>query len=319
MNTKNRCYLKRLICFAFILSLFAFLTMFPPEVSAQKKSNPGCETVNAIFISDKIADVAYRLGVVPVAYCARCEWPLVNKELSTVKRLGCYKTKVEKVIKTANKHKIKFALIEDASPAIFKKKANWYKKYGEPLKEKGFEVHHIDFSKGVPETIREIGRLIGKKEKAEELAGQYTDRLLKVKSRIPAAKTNKKILILKGVGKRGIQVEAPGGYTDRFLLGLLGCVNVGDMVKTEDTKVEKCHFLLEGWKNIAKANPDIIVKYGNIFTVEKKLAFALKKHPELSGVTAIKNHAVYTLPAYYDGSVTRYPAVLGTWIDAVCR
>lgn len=34
------------------------------------------------------------------------------------------------------------------------------------------------------------------------------------RSKIPASKVNKKILVLKGAGKKGIQVEAPGGYID---------------------------------------------------------------------------------------------------------
>ncbi len=244
---------------------------------------------------------------------------MVNKELSTVKRLGCYRTKVETVLKAADKHNINFALVEDASPAIYKKKGNWYRKYGNPLKEKGYNVKRIDFSKGVPETILEIGKLLGKDEKAKELAKQYTERLKMTRSKIPASKVNKKILVLKGAGKRGIQVEAPGGYTDQFLLGPLGCINVGDPVKSEDTEVKKGHFMLEDWQRVAKANPDIIVKCGNPYPVERGLARAIKKYPELSGVPAIKNHAVYSLPAYIDSSVTRYHLVLGTWIDAIFR
>lgn len=319
MKNKNRLYSKVLVYLLVISGIAIFSLISSSEVLAQKKANPGCERVNAIFISDKIAEIAYRLGVVPADYCARCCWPMVNKELSTVKRLGCYRTKVETVLKAADKHNIKFALVEDASPAIYKKKWNWYRKYGNPLKEKGYNVKRIDFSKGVSETILEIGKLLGKDEKAKELAKQYTERLKMTRSKIPASKVNKKILVLKGAGKRGIQVEAPGGYTDQFLLGLLGCINVGDLVKSEDTEVKKGHFMLEDWQRVAKANPDIIVKCGNPYPVERGLVKALKKYPELSEVLAIKNHAVYTLPGYMDSSVTRYPSVLGAWIDAICR
>ena len=320
MKSKNRFYLKVLACLIVILSLIAFSAIFLPKVSAQNKSCPNYERVNAIFISDKITEVAYRLGVVPVAYCARCCWPMVQKELSTIKRLGCYRcATLDSVVKAAEKHKIRFALVEFGSPTIYKKNWNWYKKFGEPLKEKGYDVHRIDFSKGVPQTILEIGKLLGKEKKAKELAKQYTEHLKMTKSKIPAAKANKKILVLKGVGKRGIQVEVPGGYTDIFLLGPLGCVNVGDLVKSGDTEVKKGHFMLEDWQRVAKANPDIIVKCGNPYPIEKGLVRALKKYQELSEVSAIKNHAIYTLPAYFDSSVTQYPSVLGTWIDAICR
>ena len=321
MQTKKGHFCFRtLIYFTLILSLIStgFLHSSSTEALAIKTSNPGCETVSAIFISDKITEVAYRLGVVPVAYCARCGAKL-NKDLSTVKRLGCYKTKVETVLKAADMYKIKFALVEDAAPAIFKKKGNWYKKYGEHLKEKGYKVYRIDFSKGIPEAIVEIGKVLSKEEKAKELAGQYAERLEMTKRKIPATKVNKKILVLKGAGKRSVQVEAPGGYTDQFLLEPLGCVNVGDKVKSKDTKVIKCHFNLENWQAIVKAGPDIIVKCGNPYPVERGFAKALKKYPELSSVPAIKNHAVYTLPVYIDSSVTQYPMVLSTWIDAICR
>jgi ABC-type Fe3+-hydroxamate transport system substrate-binding protein len=312
--------LKALICLALALSPIGFLHILSTPALAIKKYNSGCETVNAIFISDKIAGIAYRLGVVPVAYCARCCWPMVQKELSTVKRLGCYRcASVESVLKTAEEHKVKLVLVEPGCPSIFRKGWDWNKKFGEPLKEKGYNVQLIDFSKGVPRAIIDIGKALGKEEKARKLADDYTEHLKNVRSKIHTPGKNKKILILKGSGRRGIQVEAPGGYTDRFLLEPLGCVNVGNVLKGDNTQVKIGHFNLESWQAVARVNPDIIVKCGNPYPVERGLARALKKYPELSEVTAIKKHAVYTLPAYIDSSVTQYPRVLSTWIDAICR
>jgi len=311
---------KALIRLTVVLISIGFLHGLSTEALAIKKSNPGCETVNAIFISDKITEIAYRLGVVPVACCARCCWPMVNKELSTVKRLGCYRcASVESVLKTAEEHKVKLVLVEPGCPSIFKKGWDWNKKFGEPLKEKGYNVQLIDFSKGVPQAIVDIGKLLGKEDTAGKLANDYTEHLKSTRSKIPSPKKNKKILVLKGSGRRGIQVEAPGGYTDQFLLEPLGCVNVGNVLKGNNTQVKIGYFNLENWQAIARANPDIIVKCGNPYPVERGFAKALKKYPELSSVPAIKNHAVYTLPGYIDSSVTRYPMVLSTWIDAICR
>lgn len=311
---------RALICLIVVLISIGFLHGLSTEALAIKKYNPGCETVNAIFISDKITEIAYRLGVVPVAYCGRCWWPMVQKELSTVKRLGCYRgATLESVLKTAEEHKIKLVLVEPGCPSIFRKGWDWNKKFGEPLKEKGYNVQLIDFSRGVPQAVIDIGKLLGKEDTAGKLADDYTEHLKSTRSKISSPKKNKKILVLKGSGRRGIQVEAPGGYTDRFLLEPLGCVNVGDVLKGDNTQVKIGHFNLENWQAVARANPDIIVKCGNPYPVERGLAKALKKYPDLLEVKAIKDHAVYKLPVYIDSSVTQYPRILSTWIDAICR
>ena len=175
----------------------------------------------------------------------------------------------------------------------------------------------MSFSQGVLDAILEIGRLLHREEKSRQVAVRYTSLLEKTMKAISASKANKKILILQGLGSRGVRVEAPGGYSDKFLLEPIGCVNVGGLIKNQDTKVNKGYFSLENWQAVLKANPDIIVKYGNPCAVEKSLARALKRRPELAKVTAIKNHAIYTLPFYMDFSVTQYPKILKAWVDAV--
>jgi ABC-type Fe3+-hydroxamate transport system substrate-binding protein len=148
-----------------------------------------------------------------------------------------------------------------------------------------------------------------------DLAREYTRSLKRIRNAIPATRADKKILILHGWGKRGVRVEAPGGYSDRFFLEPLGCVNVGSLIKKQDTKVNKGYFPLKSWQAVLKANPDIIVTYGNSYTVQKNLVRALKRHPELAKVTAIRDHAVYALPFYMDSSVTQYPKILKVWVD----
>jgi len=317
MRTRRKGFcLEALGCLIIALGIIVFL---PTSHAAQTEVgfNPGCETVNAIFISDRITDVAYRLGVVPVAYCARCCWPMTQKELSTVTRLGCYKcATIDSIIKTADKHKVRLILIEDGEVTIHKN-WNWTNKFLEPLKKHGYDVHTISFSKGVPQAILEIGKLLDREEKSSRVTAEYTRVLEKTMKAISASRTNKKILILQGLGRRGVRVEIPGGYTEEYLIKPLGCINVGNLVKGQDTKVDKGYFLLEDWQAILRANPDIIVKYGNACTVEKGLVRALRKYPELSAVTAIKKHAVYTLPSYIGSSVTQYPHILRAWFDAI--
>ncbi len=244
---------------------------------------------------------------------------MTQKELSTVTRLGCYRcATIDSVIKTADKHNVSLILIEDGRVSIHKD-WNWQDKYLRPLKKRGYNVHVISFSKGTPQAILEIGKLLHREEKAGRLAAKYTKAYKKAMDAISGPKTSKKTLILQGLGRRGVRVEAPGGYSDKFLLEPLRCVNVGDLAKDQDTKVNKGYFLLEDWQAVSNANPDIIVKYGNPCAVEKSLARALKKRPELAKVPAIKNHEIYTLPFYMDSSVTQYPTILKAWFDAVYK
>jgi len=315
---RKRFYLQLWVCIVAALALIPFFGA-PPAAGAKIGFNPGCDTVNAIFISDRITDVAYRLGATPVAYCARCCWPMTQKELSTVTRLGCYRcATIDSVIKTADKHKVSLILIEDGLVSIHKD-WNWKDKYLRPLKKRGYDVHVISFSKGTPQAILETGKLLHREEKAGRLAAKYARKHRQTMTAISAFRANKKILILQGLGRRGVRVEAPGGYSDKFLLEPLGCVNVGDLARKQDTKVNKGYFLLEDWQAVSNANPDIIVKYGNPCAVEKSLARALKRYPELTKVTAIRDHAIYTLPFYMNSSVTQYPKILKVWFDAVYK
>lgn len=313
---------KKIFCSKTLGHLVIVLSMvvfFPTltEVQAKTGATPGRETVNAVFISDRITDIAYHLGVVPVAHCGCCNWPMARKELSTVAGLGCYGcATVDSVIKKAGKHNVRMILIEDGRVTKFKD-WNWKDKYFEPLEKRGYEVYAISFSKGIPQAILDIGKLLHREEKAGELAAKYTRDLEKTMKAISASGSGKKILILQGVGRRGIRVETPDGYAEQYLIGPLGCINVGNLVRGRDVEVTKGYFVLDNWQAIVGANPDIIVKYGNVCTVEEGLVRALKKYPDLSNVTAIKNHAVYTMPSYTGSSVIEYPQILRAWYDAV--
>ena len=112
-------------------------------------------------------------------------------------------------------------------------------------------------------------------------------------------------------------MEASDGYAEQYLVGPLGCINAANSAKSQDVEVTKGYFILDNWQAVVRANPDIIVKYGNVCTVEKGLVRALKKYSELSDVTAIKNHAVYTVPSYMGSSVIEYPQILRAWYDAI--
>jgi ABC-type Fe3+-hydroxamate transport system substrate-binding protein len=110
-------------------------------------------------------------------------------------------------------------------------------------------------------------------------------------------------------GKSILRVEAPGGYSDRFLLEPLGCVNVGGFFKPSNGKAAKGHYPVRKKKSgmvlspLIKANPDVIIITGDVFAVQKALSRTIMKNPALAAVPAIKNLDIYSLPFYADSSV----------------
>jgi ABC-type Fe3+-hydroxamate transport system substrate-binding protein len=141
---------------------------------------------------------------------------------------------------------------------------------------------------------------------------------------LPNVKSGKKVVIVSGVyqratGKSFLRIEPPGGYSDRFLLEPLGCVNVGDALKPANTRVDRGHFMIRKLDALAAAKPDIIVMTGDAFAVQKALSAHVRKNPALAKVPAIKNLAIYGLPFYGDSSVIEYPDILRQWAAALAK
>jgi len=288
----------------------------------------GKETIKAIMGGDRLADIAYNLGVVPEAMVARCIWPAVSNELNSVRSLGCPRCVTIKnkgaVAKFAATTGIKRILIENSKNFSLHMPAANPMKVVPQLEGKGFELGFVDFSDGIESAIEQTGRLLSRKAEAEKLIKSYKSRLNKSLKRMPDKKQDKKVLILRGipVGKTGkffIQVEAPKGYSDQFFLKPMGCENRGDLLQSKGTKVTKGYFLLGNMADIAKANPDVIIITGESFPVQKRLNKALKKNSSLFDIPAVKNHEIYSLPSYIDSSVIEYPHILRLWIAALYK
>ncbi|WP_321389996.1 ABC transporter substrate-binding protein [uncultured Desulfuromusa sp.] len=287
------------------------------------------ENINAIILGDRLATVAYHLGVVPEALVARCVWPAVTKgELSHIKRLGCPKRATVKdkklVAEFAEKKGIKRILIENTGDFCR------YMPDANPmniiplLQGKNVVLDVVDFNQGLEPAVRATGKLLNREVEAEALLGKYASDLARAKKKLPSAKLGKKVLILNGImvgktGKSFIQVEADGGYSDHFFLEPMGCESVGNLLMTKEKEASKGYFTLNNIADIAKADPDIIIVTGESFPVEKALAGAARKNPALNQVTALKNHEIYSLPAYMDGSVLDYPYLLMLWTGALYR
>jgi hypothetical protein len=306
------------ICLGLIL-LFSQTTEAKPKIAPDK--------INAIMVGDRLVDVAFNLGVLPEAMSVRCSmWPMCKKLLNTSQVLGCPKCIVDRIPNivpdTAKKRSIKRIIIEKhPNFCIYKPKvkpANII-----PLLEgKGLTIEYVDFSNGLESAIHQTANLLGCQSKADALIERYNKTMAKAKDALPKEKSGKKVVIISGTyqsatGKAFLRVEMPGGYSDRFLLDPIGCINVGDVLKSKTKKVDKGHFLIRKLNALAKAKPDIIVMTGNPFAIQKALAAAVKKNPALADVPAIKDLAIYSLPFYGDSSVIEYPAILRQWTDAL--
>ncbi len=312
-----------------LVLLFTFslvpLLFFSQPAEAKRKIAP--EKIKVIMVGDRLVDVAFNLGVLPEAMSVRCSmWPMCKQLLNTSQVLGCPKCIVDKnpstVPNTAKKRGIKRIIIEKhPNFCIYKPKVKPANVV--PLLEgKGLTIEYVDFSNGLESAIRQTAKLLGRQSKADALIERYQKALAKTKSCLPKAGLGKKVVIINGTyqgytGKSFLRIEAAGGYSDQYLLEPLGCVNVGDVFKSQNKKVNKGHFLIRKLDALVRAKPDVIVMTGNAFAVQKALSSAIMRNPALAAVPAIKNLAIYSLPFYADSSVIEYPGILKTWANAL--
>ncbi len=324
MNNYIKNINSKALAFLFIM-ITGLVILSSQPAEAKRKIAP--DKIKVIMIGDRLVDVAFNLGVLPEAMSVRCSmWPMCKQLLNTSQLLGCPNCIVNKnpsiVPNTAKKRGIKRIIIEKhPNFCIYKPKVKPTNVV--PLLEgKGLTIEYVDFSDGLESAIRQTAKLLGCQSKADALIHRYNKAMAKAKKGLPKAKPGKKVVIINGTyqsatGKTFLRVEMPGGYSDRFLLDPIGCVNVGDVLKSENKKVNKGHFSIRKLDALTMAKPDVIVMTGNPFAVQKALAAAVRKYPALANVPAIKNTAIYSLPFYADSSVIEYPAILRQWTDAL--
>ncbi|MBW2607789.1 MAG: ABC transporter substrate-binding protein [Deltaproteobacteria bacterium] len=324
MNNYIKNINSKVLAFLFII-ITGLVLLSSQTAEAKRKIAP--DKIKVIMVGDRLVDVAFNLGVLPEAMSVRCSmWPMCKQLLNTSQLLGCPNCIVNKnpsiVPNTAKKRGIKRIIIEKhPNFCIYKPKVKPANVV--PLLEgKGLTIEYVDFSNGLESAIRQTAKLLGCQSKANALIHRFNKAMAKAKKGLPKAKPGKKVVIINGTyqsatGKTFLRVEMPGGYSDRFLLDPIGCVNVGDVLKSENKKVNKGHFSIRKLDALTIAKPDVIVMTGNPFAVQKALAAAVKKNPALANVPAIKNTAIYSLPFYADSSVIEYPAILRQWTDAL--
>ncbi len=288
------------------------------------------ERMPVIMVGDRLVDVAYHLGVVAEAVSIRGDlWPAgVSLAKATSTLLGCPFCIVNRVPDAVpnilRQKKIDTILVEKSAPFDKTKPQRDPMDLPPFLEEKGVLAELgttlvvVDFTAGLDTAIRQIGTILGREQQAEALITSRADRMKAVTAALPTFDSLPKVLVLDGTsqaatGKTFVRVHLSGGYVDEFLLAPLGVTNAGDALATGENGFAS----LPRLDGLSRAAPDLIVMTGDADAVQRKLFEALQRHPELADeVPAIANHAMLTLPAYYDSEVIEYPGVLERWSTA---
>ncbi len=161
---------------------------------------------------------------------------------------------------------------------------------GKVLKEKGIPVFVRDSDtcniKRVIGLIRDIGKVVGKEVRAEEIAHYIQERLEKIKKK--TAYIQSKPLVYFESGSLG-HTRGPGSLT-YDLITLAGGENLA--------KDEKVPFPLLSNEYIITQNPDIIIveEYGA--STERRIE-KIKGRDGWQEIKAIKNNRIFRSPVYY--------------------
>ncbi|MBI9080660.1 MAG: ABC transporter substrate-binding protein [Pseudodesulfovibrio sp.] len=286
------------------------------------------ERIKAVMVGDRLVDVAMNLGVVPEGFSARASmWPQADSLKLSSQLLGCPMRVTIKKPETVGifmkEHGITRLILEKSPKfCLYMKKADPINVANVVKNIPGLTIEYVDFSKGIPSAITEIARLLDKEAQGHELLASYEKNMEKTEKLIPASGLNKRVVVLNGkystaTGKTFVRLEAPGGYSDQYILNPLGCTNVAGEMISDTMKLSKGHVSCSRLKGLIKANPDVIVMTGDAFAVQAALRKIIKNDPTVSEVPAIKNGAVFSLPFYGDSSVIEYPEIFRQWSVAL--
>jgi hypothetical protein len=287
------------------------------------------EKADVIIIGDRLVDIAYNLGVLPAAMSVRCSlWPLCDTLKNATQILGCpnclQKKKAKPMINFAKAHQIKNVIIEKGEPFCALVPELHPETIAQMLEEQGLSVTIVEYTHDLDKTVNRMAAILGKQDKAQTILDNYAKKLSTVMGNIEKKSFAKRVVILNGVfqassGKSFLRVESPGGYADQFLLAALKSTNVGNEMVSPGKKSSKGQYSIRKLNRLAAAAPDAIVITGDGFAVQKALARALVQNPDLAGVPAIKNQAVYNLPGFIQSSLIEYPSILSKWAFVLAR
>ena len=287
---------------------------------------PVPERMDIIMVGDRVVDVAYNLGVLPVAMSVRGSfWPLADKLKVVSCMLGCPNCVTAKdkeaVPKAIEKYGAKRVILERSEPYCLYKKDVKPANVAPLLEGKNVQVDYVDFSRGVEDAVRQLGTLLDREKEAEALLEKRKKQLARMEKDTPESPLNLKVVVLNGVlqsatGKAFMRVETPGGYADKFMLEPLGCTNIGAGLIGEK-KPSKGHVTIRSLAKLVEIKPDAVVITGDASPIQAAIHEAVENDPMIGEVPAFKNMAVYSLPGYFDSSVMEYPQIFSQWARAL--
>ena len=316
----------RIIVLAACLACMALFMTFS-VVGATPPKAP--ERIKAVMVGDRLVDISLKLGVIPEGMSVRLSmWPDKAKALPLATQiLGCpnYTTKKhpEAVPEFMKERGITRIIIEKSLKfCLYMPKVNPLNMADMVKEVPGVTVEYVDFTKGMASAIAQTAKLLGRESRGKDVAAAYEKAMKKVEADLPKTGLGKRVLVLNGSysqasGKSFIRFEAPGGYTDQYILKPLGCTNAASAMLTDTMRIAKGHVSAGRLAGLAEANPDVIVITGNGFAVQKGLYDARKKNPALADIPAIRDGRVFSLPFYGDSSVLEYPTIFRQWQQAL--
>ncbi len=319
-------------CRVISTALLIFSLLFVTNLTALASPEPVPERIGAMMFGDRVIDIAYHLGIVPAAMSARCGvWPQCKNLKTASQILGCPKMlmaqKLRPVVSYLKQHGIKRVLVEKNSPTnLFMPEASSEKLAeiltAQPDLPNDVQVEYIDFGRGFEAAVIQTAEALNRVEQGKQLLDDYRQKLEKAQRTIARNRFAAKVVVLTGTlqhdtGKSFIRVEAPDGYSDRFLLNKLGTSNVANLLYRENSRPEKGYVTLRKLNRLLQARPEVILITGDALAVQKKLAEAVANNPSLRQVPAIAAGAIYSVPGYVDSSVVNYPNILLQWAYAL--
>jgi len=289
------------------------------------------EKIKAVMVGDRLVDVSLKLGVIPEGMAVRLSmWPDKADGLRVGSQvLGCPNSVIKKhpeaIANFMKERGITRIILEKSNKFCLYKKDVAPEDVADLVKNvPGVTVDYVDFTQGVQQAITETAKLLGKEKQALKVAADYKKAMQRVEQKLPKQGLARRVLVLNGnysqsSGKVFVRIEAPGGYTDQYILNPLGCTNVAGAMLTDTMRISKGHVSGGRLKGLANTNADVIVATGNGFAVQKALHAAIQKDPSLAEMPAIKNGEIYSLPFYGDSSVLEYPAIFKQWQVALTK
>jgi hypothetical protein len=314
--------------------LFIFIMITQTECVQAEMKSPPPDRVKVIMIGDRVVDVAYNLGVLPVAMSVRGSlWPMAKQFKAASRILGCPRCIVIKkktVPLACRKYGVHRLIVEKSTPFCLYKPEVKPENIVPIMAGEDVTIEYVDFSDGLEQAVRRTAKLLGRESRADGVIEKYQKALAAAKSKLRVDKTRKKVIVFNGIyqpssGKSMLRVEAPGGYADQFLLSPLGYVNAGDCFRPTGGKPQKGHYPVRKRKGgfvldpLINADPDVIIMTGDSLAFQKALIDCRAANPALARIKAVRDTALYTLPRYVDSGVLEYPFILRKWAKALSR